>query len=108
MDLIDIPVLDSDGIDDILVHYDPDTKRYRVMVMGDAFNNQYWFDEYKEDKETEVPMSHDYLHCADYCDNCPKDCFRAQITADLVNYPYPVSMANLKYTSLCKNWPYYM
>lgn len=28
-------------------------------------------------------MNHDYYHCLDYLPNCPKECFRAQLTEDL-------------------------
>jgi len=28
-------------------------------------------------------MNHDYSHCLDYLPNCPKECFRAQLTEDL-------------------------
>ena len=28
-------------------------------------------------------MNHDYAHCADYSRDCPKDCFRAELTEDL-------------------------
>lgn len=50
-------------------------------------------------------MNHDYTHCSDYCEKCPKTCFRAELGADLKNYPYPVSMASLKYTPYCTKWP---
>lgn len=50
-------------------------------------------------------MNHDYTHCSDYCEECPKDCFRAHLTEDLKNHPWPVSMASLKHTVYCKKWP---
>lgn len=28
-------------------------------------------------------MNHDYAHCFDWCKNCPKECFRAQLAEDL-------------------------
>ena len=28
-------------------------------------------------------MNHDYTYCLDYQDNCPQDCFRAELTAEL-------------------------
>ena len=28
-------------------------------------------------------MNHDYAHCIDCTDDCPKDCFRAQLVRDL-------------------------
>ena len=31
-------------------------------------------------------MNHDYAHCMDYTDDCPKECFRAQITKDLMQW----------------------
>ena len=40
------PVLEND---EVVVHYDPVTKQYRLLVFGDAFVNEYWFDEYKGD-----------------------------------------------------------
>ena len=33
----------------------------------------------------EVMMTHDYLHCFDFKDDCPEDCFRAKLARDLVN-----------------------
>ena len=50
-------------------------------------------------------MNHDYAHCSDYCKRCPDSCFRAQLAKDLKNWPYPVTMASLKYTSYCPKWP---
>lgn len=28
-------------------------------------------------------MNHDYAHCIDYTEKCPKKCFRAQLVKDL-------------------------
>ena len=28
-------------------------------------------------------MNHDYAHCLDYTENCPKDCFRAELQRDI-------------------------
>lgn len=28
-------------------------------------------------------MNHDYAHCLDFTNDCPKDCFRAQLVRDL-------------------------
>ena len=55
-------------------------------------------------------MNHDYAHCADFKDDCPKKCFRAQLVRDLQRYgklaPYainfPVSWMHLKGTDECK------
>lgn len=52
-------------------------------------------------------MNHDATHCSDYCEECPKDCCRAQLTEELkrIDYPWPVSFASLKNTNLCRKWP---
>ena len=55
-------------------------------------------------------MNHDYAHCADFTDGCPKKCFRAQLVRDLQKYgklaPYginfPISWAHFKGTDECK------
>ena len=49
-------------------------------------------------------MNHDYAHCADFTDDCPQDCFRAQLVRDLENIPiwYRVSWMHLKDTDECK------
>ena len=56
-------------------------------------------------------MNHDnYAHCIDFTDNCPKDCFRAQLVRDLNDhrdkYPptYPVSWMHLLGTNECKKF----
>ena len=39
-------------------------------------------------------MNHDYAHCSDYEENnarCPKSCFRAELTRDLLLNPQPWS-----------------
>lgn len=52
-------------------------------------------------------MNHDYAHCIDFTDNCPKNCFRAQLVRDLNDnrdqYPptYPVSWMSMKGTDEC-------
>ena len=52
-------------------------------------------------------MNHDYTHCADYEESCPKKCFRARLTEDLkkrkedLKY-LPISWANFKGTDWCK------
>lgn len=55
-------------------------------------------------------MNHDYAHCADFTDKCPKKCFRAQLVRDLKKYgklaPYainfPISWQHFKGTEECK------
>lgn len=32
-------------------------------------------------------MNHDYAHCSDFSDDCPKKCFRAKLARDLRNNP---------------------
>lgn len=32
-------------------------------------------------------MNHNYLHCIDYKPDCPDECFRAQLTKDLLDNP---------------------
>jgi hypothetical protein len=48
-------------------------------------------------------MNHDVTHCADWNINCPKSCYRAQITEDLrkIEYPWPVSFAMFRRTAEC-------
>ena len=52
-------------------------------------------------------MNHDATHCADYKKDCPKSCYRAQLTADLrkSSYYLPTSWAHLKGTKECVRWP---
>lgn len=45
-------------------------------------------------------MNHDYAHCADFTEKCPKSCFRAQLVRDL-KAGVPVSFMHLKDTSEC-------
>ena len=51
-------------------------------------------------------MNHDYAHCADYTECCPKDCFRAQLTKDLKNRVdlrgLPFSWMHFNGTEECK------
>lgn len=47
-------------------------------------------------------MNHDYAHCLDCKDDCPEECFRAQLVRDLKNYPYPVSWMHLEDTEECQ------
>ena len=48
-------------------------------------------------------MNHDATHCADYKKDCPKTCYRAELTADLLktHYPLPTSWANFEGTDEC-------
>lgn len=48
-------------------------------------------------------MNHDATHCLDYRNDCPKECYRAQLTKELLTmrYDYPVSWAELKGSSEC-------
>lgn len=32
-------------------------------------------------------MNHDYAHCLDFKPDCPKECFRAQLTKELMEHP---------------------
>lgn len=52
-------------------------------------------------------MNHDATHCVNYCDKCPKNCYRAQLTEELrhINYTLPVSWALFKNTKYCPKWP---
>lgn len=54
-----------------------------------------------------MSMNHDATHCFDYCEECPEDCYRAQLTEELrrIKYPWPVSYSSLKYTDMCPKWP---
>ena len=55
-------------------------------------------------------MNHDYAHCIDFEEDCPKKCFRAQLVRELKEYgklsPYgvnfPVSWQHFKGTMECK------
>ena len=44
-------------------------------------------------------MNHDYSHCADYQPDCPKDCFRAQLTKELLDNPAIVPMGIASFMS---------
>ena len=47
-------------------------------------------------------MNHDYAHCWDYEKGvCPEECFRAKLTDDLKNWPYPVTYSKFKGTEAC-------
>ena len=51
-------------------------------------------------------MNHDYAHCSDYRKDCPKDCFRAQITKELMQRTdlagIPLTWMSFKGTEGCK------
>ena len=47
-------------------------------------------------------MNHDYAHCWDYEKGvCPEGCFRAELTEDLKNWPYPVAYIKFRKTKVC-------
>lgn len=47
-------------------------------------------------------MNHDYAHCWNYEKGvCPEECFRAKLTDDLKNWPYPVTYSKFKGTDGC-------
>ena len=52
-------------------------------------------------------MNHDATHCGNYSEECPKDCYRAQLTEELqqIKYPWPESFALFKNTDICPKWP---
>lgn len=38
-------------------------------------------------------MNHDYAHCSDFTEKCPKECFRAMLARDLKNnFPAYIGM----------------
>ena len=49
-------------------------------------------------------MNHDYTHCFDQTDDCPKDCFRVQLNDDLKlsdMFCRSLSWSHLKGTAEC-------
>ena len=52
-------------------------------------------------------MNHDATHCFNYSEECPKTCYRAQLTEELnrIDYDLPVSFAMFKHTDHCPKWP---
>lgn len=49
-------------------------------------------------------MNHYYVHCLNFRDNCPKKCFRAQLSRDLRKHPHlgiPIDWMNLEGTEEC-------
>lgn len=48
-------------------------------------------------------MNHDYAHCLDYSEDCPKDCFRGELVRDLRDGQYRwVAWMHLEGTEECK------
>lgn len=52
-------------------------------------------------------MNHDYAHCLDYDENCPVDCFRAELQKDLEEHPkallgVPLCYTHFKGTKYCR------
>ena len=45
-------------------------------------------------------MNHDYAHCSDFTERCPKDCFRAQLERDLKARAAELSGMPISYSSL--------
>ena len=52
-------------------------------------------------------MNHDATHCADWTPECPKLCYRAELTRELnrICYVLPVSWSHFKGTKECLPWP---
>ena len=50
-------------------------------------------------------MNHDYCHCLDFTEKCPKECFRAQLERDLRArtdlFGVPLTYGHFGGTSLC-------
>ena len=50
-------------------------------------------------------MNHDYAHCLDYTPDCPRECFRAQLTKELAERKDLIGMffswAHLEGTEEC-------
>ena len=48
-------------------------------------------------------MNHEYAHCMDYTEDCPKECFRGQLVRDLDGVPISrVQWVSFKGTEECK------
>ena len=51
-------------------------------------------------------MNHDYAHCLDFKESCPKSCFRAQLLRDLKDNPrlvgIPLTYMHFADTEECK------
>lgn len=52
-------------------------------------------------------MNHDAAYCLDYSTDCPKNCYRAQLTEELrrIDYELPTSWCHFKGTRYCPKWP---
>lgn len=47
-------------------------------------------------------MNHDYIHCLDCINDCPNECFRAQLVRDLDKNPQSwISWGHLRDTDEC-------
>lgn len=47
-------------------------------------------------------MNHDYMHCSDFTEDCPEECFRAQLVRDLEEHPQSwISFGHLRDTEEC-------
>lgn len=53
-------------------------------------------------------MNHDYAHCLDFRNGCPRDCFRAELVRDLNKrtdlYGKPIDWMSFRWTSECPKW----
>ncbi len=51
-------------------------------------------------------MNHDYAHCLDLKKNCPKSCFRAQLTREVEQrkelHEIPLTWVHFKGTDKCR------
>ena len=52
-------------------------------------------------------MNHDATHCLDCKADCPKKCYRAELTRELrrIYYPLPTAWAHFKGTKECPKTP---
>ena len=51
-------------------------------------------------------MNHDYAHCVDFTEDCPLECFRAQLSRDIKEHMedfvgVPLSYSYFKWTEEC-------
>lgn len=48
-------------------------------------------------------MNHDYAHCLDQTENCPKNCFRRQLNDDLKRNPQKyISWMHFRDSGMCQ------
>lgn len=52
-------------------------------------------------------MNHDYAHCADFTQKCPRSCFRAQLERDLkwnshLYVGMPISYVHFRQAGMCQ------